>query len=140
MANRAGYWKEHYAKNRDAQIAKSLAYAKANPEKVRARMRRWYKSGPTRKLGLARTTTESVREFRGCPPPTRPRPEVCELCGKPPTQGRFKVLCVDHDHVTGKFRGWLCFHCNTGLGKLGDDEAALLRALEYLRRPDPNAA
>lgn len=43
-------------------------------------------------------------------------------------------LRVDHCHETGAFRGLLCNACNTGLGKLGDDEAGLLRALAYLRR------
>lgn len=137
MANRPGYWKEHYAKNRDAQIAKSSAYQKANRGKVAARRRKWKREGPTRRKGLARTTTESVRAYRGCPEPTRPQPRVCELCGKPPEQGRYKVLCVDHDHETGVFRGWLCFHCNTGLGKLGDSFESILNALNYLAKVRP---
>jgi hypothetical protein len=60
----------------------------------------------------------------------------CSLCKKPvPPRGtgeRHK-LHVDHCHTTGKIRGFLCNRCNTGLGKLGDDEAGLLRALEYVR-------
>lgn len=40
-----------------------------------------------------------------CPP--RPEDGRCEYCGN--DQG---VLCLDHDHETGKFRGWLCHPCN----------------------------
>jgi hypothetical protein len=41
---------------------------------------------------------------------------------------------LDHCHVTGRFRGWLCHACNTGLGELGDDVASVRRALAYLER------
>ena len=41
---------------------------------------------------------------------------------------------LDHDPVTGKFRGWLCSNCNKGMGLLGDDLAGILKAAEYLRR------
>jgi hypothetical protein len=46
---------------------------------------------------------------------------------------------IDHDHETGRIRGILCPKCNTGIGKLGDNEAGLLQALEYLRSPDAEA-
>tara|TARA_X000001388_G_scaffold17449_3_gene10808 strand:+ start:1325 stop:1762 length:438 start_codon:yes stop_codon:yes gene_type:complete len=40
---------------------------------------------------------------------------------------------LDHDHVTGKFRGYICKHCNTGIGALADDQGRIGRALEYLQ-------
>lgn len=57
-----------------------------------------------------------------------PKPHLCELCrdgGK---------ICLDHDHVTGKFRGWLCDRCNRAIGLLKDSPALVRRALEYLRK------
>lgn len=71
------------------------------------------------------------RRHRGLPEATRPQPECCELCGKPEPSTR--GLCLDHDHETGAFRGWLC-HCNTSIGGLGDNVAGLRRALDYLER------
>ena len=69
---------------------------------------------------------------RGIPQPTRPRPELCECCnGEHNGKGK---LHMDHDHKTGLFRGWLCMKCNTGIGKLGDDEFGLQRAIMYLAR------
>jgi hypothetical protein len=67
----------------------------------------------------------------GMPEPTRPRPSLCELCGGPPTA---RALHLDHDKITGAFRGWLCHYCNTNLGRFGDSEAGLRRALDYLER------
>tara|TARA_R110002153_G_scaffold245912_2_gene401483 strand:- start:766 stop:1221 length:456 start_codon:yes stop_codon:yes gene_type:complete len=40
--------------------------------------------------------------------------------------------CLDHDHKTGKFRGWLCNKCNSALGLLGDNINYIQRALKYL--------
>lgn len=59
---------------------------------------------------------------------TRPRPSNCECCDRP-AEIRF-----DHDHTTGKFRGWLCDRCNLGLGKLGDTIQGVRAALAYLER------
>ena len=40
--------------------------------------------------------------------------------------------CLDHDHNTGEFRGWLCNRCNSALGWLDDDLDKLKRAVKYL--------
>jgi len=42
--------------------------------------------------------------------------------------------CLDHDHETGLFRGWLCHQCNRMLGIAKDDVAILKRAIQYLTR------
>ena len=51
----------------------------------------------------------------------------CPICRR---ETRRWVL--DHDHRTGRFRGWLCNGCNTALGKFADDAATLRRAAAYL--------
>ena len=39
---------------------------------------------------------------------------------------------LDHNHVTGKLREFLCNPCNRGLGYLQDDPMILMKAIEYL--------
>lgn len=75
---------------------------------------------------------QTQRRLKGLPLPTRPAPDRCECCGK--TCNRH--LALDHCHTTGRFRGWLCFACNSGLGKLGDTAEGLRCALRYLERLD----
>lgn len=70
-------------------------------------------------------------EKRGMPEPTRPVPDRCECCMGLPGKRR---LALDHCHRTGKFRGWLCYKCNLGIGLLGDTAFNLFRALAYLGR------
>jgi hypothetical protein len=53
----------------------------------------------------------------------------CGCCGK-----KTEMLVFDHDHQTNKFRGWLCYQCNSGIGLLGDDIAGLEKALQYLNK------
>jgi hypothetical protein len=53
----------------------------------------------------------------------------CAICSKVVDK-----LHVDHDHTTGKVRELLCMHCNTALGKFGDDIDVLQRAIDYLEK------
>lgn len=53
------------------------------------------------------------------------KPETCEICD------RKARLCYDHDHLTGAFRGWLCYRCNHGLHML-EDAGLLDSATAYL--------
>ena len=39
----------------------------------------------------------------------------------------------DHNHINGKFRGFLCLKCNGGLGCFNDSIELLLKAVKYLK-------
>lgn len=68
------------------------------------------------------------RAQTGVPRPLRPPPGACEACDA------HGPVCLDHDHGTGKFRGWLCKSCN-GLAGMHSDSPQLLRArIENLRK------
>ncbi len=59
----------------------------------------------------------------------------CHICGKPETVihlGRIKKLDVDHCHLTGKVRGFLCTKHNALLGYAQDNIETLKSAIRYL--------
>ena len=55
-----------------------------------------------------------------------------------PRDRKIPPWVLDHDHETGKFRGWLCTSCNLGLGKLGDSISSVKKALKYLEKAKNN--
>lgn len=60
----------------------------------------------------------------------------CGLCKSSEAGGRTtsNKFHVDHDHLTGKFRGLLCSLCNLALGHWKDDLERLRRAVDYLEK------
>ena len=72
-----------------------------------------------RRYGLDATQVEWLRLQQG---------GVCAICRVG------EAAHVDHDHGGGRIRGILCFNCNRGLGKFGDDAGLMLEAVDYLER------
>ena len=64
-----------------------------------------------------------LRELHKTAPP---KPDVCDLCHLPGD------LVLDHDHKTGKFRGWIHDNCNRGIAYLGDSYEGVQNGLVYL--------
>lgn len=58
----------------------------------------------------------------------RPRPRNCEICNEK------RRIYFDHDHTTGKFRGWICDQCNFALGMVRDNPSVLIKLAEYLKK------
>lgn len=57
------------------------------------------------------------------------RNNMCDICSK-----QVKSLHVDHDHSTGKIRGYLCGSCNRGIGLLQDKSSVMIKAANYLKK------
>ena len=82
---------------------------------------------PRHFLGSIRRRAKDVRQKRKqIEQAGRAKPLTCELCD------RTARLCYDHDHKTGRFRGWLCGRCNLGLGSFEDNPELLRRAINYI--------
>jgi hypothetical protein len=58
---------------------------------------------------------------------------VCAIC-KGVGDGKWKKLCVDHDHETGKVRQLLCRNCNMVLGQVRDNVNLLEEMIKYLQK------
>lgn len=59
--------------------------------------------------------------------------EFCEICGA--FGNSFKRgLHFDHDHNTGKFRGWICVRCNLALGMVKDNVGILQKMIIYINK------
>ena len=109
--SKEAYRKAWRARNKEKVALQNARARKAMRERRPTYNRDWYRK---RKLELA-----------GRPP------EACDICN---VVGGFGVLHWDHDHVTGKFRGWLCNRCNTVLGRVRDSIELLQGMQEYLKK------
>lgn len=107
----------------------------------RQQKRRWRAKNPesgrrsAHKFRIAhpeRATEYAWRRNR-FPAPTRASTGICECCGRRENR---RTLSLDHNHLTGEFRGWLCNRCNCGIGLLDDTLGGLLRAVAYLQAND----
>lgn len=56
----------------------------------------------------------------------------CPICEKQTIVDYTVKLVLDHDHRSGKTRGYICDSCNTGLGRFRDDRIYLENAIKWL--------
>ena len=107
---------------RSCVSARAIVWGKQNRAKLDLNRRRWR---------LKKLYNISMEEYDAR---LKAQGGVCAICRKAPTDssGRFSILHVDHDHVTGKVRDLICFTCNAGLGNMKDDPELLRTAASYL--------
>jgi len=59
-------------------------------------------------------------------------PFICPICQKKTIAGITSKVVLDHNHRTGKVRGWVCDSCNTGIGRFKDDIKLIKSAIKFL--------
>lgn len=69
---------------------------------------------------------------------TNPRPEVgknwkCPICEVDKIRVFKNDICLDHNHKTGKIRGYICGSCNASIGKFHEDIVRMERAIKWLK-------
>lgn len=89
-----------------------------------------YCSTTCRENGERRLNREGIWRRRGI---DDRKTHPCAICGRSGVR-----LVMDHDHGTGKRRGFLCNECNAGLGFFEDDRARLRAAIRYLLQHEMN--
>ena len=77
-------------------------------------------------VGIPRLKSETERRWRYGKEYEKGVSGNCEICGS------YLASHIDHDHITGKVRGFLCRRCNIGLGQFQDNKEFLYKAISYL--------
>lgn len=78
----------------------------------------------------SKAAIRSAAKRCGVDPDTVPKPGLfCDACGQ---RHGARAFHLDHDHATGRFRGWLCHHCNVALGCVRDNPETLRKLASYL--------
>jgi len=118
----------------------------ANPEPVKARVKRWQQANAEELNAYRRERRQDpivkgrdraghLRRKYGISPAEyddmlAAQSGACLLCSSLPRPPH--SLHVDHDHATGRIRGLLCFNCNYALGHFADDPDRLRAAARYV--------
>jgi hypothetical protein len=120
-----------YAENPRPYIDRVLEWQRENRDRYLQRLRDYNgtpakrlsnrKSHLKRKYGLTLEEFDEMLAAQG---------GGCAICGNPEADN------VDHDHVTGRVRGILCWNCNVGVGQFEDDEDRLAAATAYVTQDD----
>jgi len=127
------YDPEEYQRNKEKYMERQRKYRNDPKNKGRyledakKRSREWYgKPGNKERRYIYNRASwqryvEKMEKIAG-----RKRPKECEICQQK------AIIVFDHDHKTGKFRGWICVRCNIILGKIKDNKKILELLISYL--------
>ena len=112
-------------------LKQGQAWRKANPERSELNRKRSYaKRGTALHLKKRFGITEEQFGILWATCDGR-----CGICTQPESR-KGRRLSLDHDHVTGRLRGFICSACNILLGRAKDKPELLERAASYLRHAD----
>ena len=118
------YDRNQYLKHKEKRLADGKAYRAVRREQYAKYQRKWREENPEE----SRERERRSRALRLEREAGRSKPDECEVC-----RSSVGILCFDHCHVSGQFRGWLCSGCNKILGFAGDDPKILEALAAYLR-------
>ena len=119
QAKRRRKWQNEWAKKNKAKVR---AYAQALYVKHRVRI--LANNKVRRQWKLYEITQEQYDKM------FEQQHGVCYICFSPPNR---QGLNIDHDHITGRVRGLLCWFCNKYIVCGPNTPELLARAIEYLK-------
>ena len=120
--------RKRYARNPEKFMNSNREYRQANKDKVNlaAKKRRIKNPEVFRNKTLKNRYKISSEQYDSLLKRNGP---LCAICKEEP-----KRLNLDHCHVSGRIREFLCQHCNSGLGFFRDRPELLKAAIEYLTK------
>ncbi len=86
--------------------------------------RKWKKLIP-RKMRLEYEKTH--------PMPPIGEPFHCPVCDKTIIRQFKNDVVLDHYHINGQIRGWICRQCNSSIGMMDEDVNILKRAIQWIQ-------
>ena len=122
--------REYYDKNKEKLNSYSKEYQEINKDRI-STQRKLYTATHRRELKhirLIRSYGISIEEYDRMFQRQKGKCAICKA-----EQGN-KILCIDHDHSTGKVRQLLCSECNLVLGKVKDSIPTLKQMITYIRK------
>jgi hypothetical protein len=132
-------WDKRYREEHLEQVrATARKWQTTNREHVRDKQKKWKDTNLWKLQSYGRQRLYGISEF-DCNRLHDLQEWSCAICRQTPEEldkrtGRMKAksLHTDHNHKTGKVRGFLCSTCNTGLGNFRDSIDNLRNAIQYL--------
>ena len=123
------YRREWRYKNRDRLFEVSRAWRKRNMKKLATIARLRYQRNPQKELDRVRFKKYGItgEEYRTI---LEKQGIKCPICSKDITRN----LSVDHNHTTGKIRGFICNKCNLSIGNAEDSPDRLRAMADYLEK------
>ncbi len=123
-----------YQNNREKSIARAILWRKNHPERHRLTVKIWKKKYKEKEKILKRRYKLkkyglTIEDYANL---IKKQNYSCAICNTNINQLKEK-LGVDHNHVTGKTRGLLCFPCNSAMGLLKENKNTLIKMLEYIK-------
>lgn len=89
-------------------------------------MRSWHRNNKGKSFGISIEQYKTLKELQN---------NKCAICKNNETvvcKGKLRELSIDHNHMTGKVRGLLCYACNVSLGLLKENTQTLKQMILYI--------
>lgn len=115
------YAQAYRMKIKDKNKKYQHTYRIENKETIAIQKAAWYKSKRFDKYGITKQQFDFALETQKY---------SCAICSI--LFDDTHRVYIDHCHNTGKVRGLLCFHCNTGLGHFKDNTELMQKGVSYL--------
>lgn len=125
------YNKSESRRKRDRELRKK--YYKENPERFKSSVKK-YRDNNIEKVRLMDKSSNLKRTW-GITLEEKEKimlsqNNCCAICLV--SFDKIKIVCIDHNHVTGKVRNLLCVPCNAGIGNFKENINILKSAITYI--------